>query len=514
MTNVIGLDCSHWQDNNSTPITFDFHKAKAAGAQFAIMKASQSVWSDEDYRINNANARAAGMIRGAYHFLVWEADPVAQADYFWSVIKADPGELPPVADFEWWKTTPGNALDILSRFLARLEQLCGRVPMIYTSAGFWNPYGSRDAKWARYPLWVAHYTTGAPIIPLPWTDYAIHQYTSKGDGKLYGAESAGIDLNRTSAAKLAALTGTIVTPEPKPEEPTMSYKNLPLGYITSNTTDAGWSNTGFAFFVGMAGNGDSDPNPNLKPIEVKAAELQKPFLALWDFHPQYYVSQQYGPDDAHWPPLAQDAPVNACINAIRNRDCKALIVRVMDNVNKLDGKPIDKLWMSYSAQVFCGRVSDWLKANKPGCRLILATSYPFIAANAPGISNWSDKYAWATTEQPALLDSYPIDTAKPGYLANNRWDLWLFHARLALAWRDTASLYSWLGFTSGTTPEEPTDPEPEPQTDVLKALALLSDKLDRVAAQVEALTAANANNHDEITGGLADLTADFDRVFK
>jgi len=195
MERVLGIDVSHWQDNISTPQRVDFAKAKAQGAQFVFIKASQATFRDRDIEINWQNAREAGLLRGAYHFLVWEVAPETQADFFCSVIGDDPGELPPVADFEWWKTTPPNALNILERFLNRVEANLGRIPMIYTAPGFWNPHGSKDAKWARYPLWIAHYGVYAPIVPKPWPTWNFWQYTSKGDGIAFGAESKDLDMN-------------------------------------------------------------------------------------------------------------------------------------------------------------------------------------------------------------------------------------------------------------------------------------------------------------------------------
>lgn len=207
-----GTDVSRWQDNPSTPQRIDFVKMQANGVEFVIMKASQALWTDRDFVYNWQAAKQTSLLRGAYHFLDWSADPLKQAEYFWSLLKDDPGELAPTCDFEWnpGADTPPDAISRLERFLERLEQLSGRIPMIYTSAGFWKPLGRYDVingvsvgraafdpRWIRYPLWVAHYTTGDPIIPTPWTTYAIHQYSSTGDGAAYGVESKGIDLDRS-----------------------------------------------------------------------------------------------------------------------------------------------------------------------------------------------------------------------------------------------------------------------------------------------------------------------------
>ena len=464
MATVIGCDISRWQDNNSTARKVDFAQMRSAGAAFVVCKASQSNWRDEDFLDYWQAAKAAGMIRGAYHFLMWSMAGATQAQYYWSVLQNDPGELPPIVDFETnpGVITPDSAVTVLRDFLSEIERLSGRVPMIYTSKGFWKPiWNSTGYNFARHPLWVAHYTTSTtPLIPAAWTTYAIHQYTSSGDGRAYGVESLEIDLNRTTDTTLSALARLPVVTEP---EGVPMYNGKPIGYLTEKE---GWTNPAFGFIVGKAGASDGEPNPQLKPIELQAASEKKPFLALWDFHPQYYIEAQYVPDDAHWPPLSQDKPYLKCIEAIQNRAPKAVIIRVQNSINALDGNTISPFWLSYSAQVFCGRVADWLARNKPACRLIVATSYPFLSQYAPGIVNWVDRYAQMVTDNaPALDASYPLESQKPGYLGNNAFSLWQYRSNLVLSMMDQAALESWLHFTPGTVEppvEPPVDPEPTP----------------------------------------------------
>ena len=62
---VLGIDCSKWKDDNSTPQQMDFFKAKAEGASFVFIKASQSTWLDSDFIYNWQAAKDAGLMRGA-----------------------------------------------------------------------------------------------------------------------------------------------------------------------------------------------------------------------------------------------------------------------------------------------------------------------------------------------------------------------------------------------------------------------------------------------------------------
>jgi lysozyme len=204
---IPGLDVSHWQNDKSTPQRMNFEKAKAAGAKFVFIKVSERGGMDEDFFYNWKTAKAAGIPRGGYHFLRWDISGLLQARIFCDLLKDDPGELPPVCDFEAPPKDgkyPSNAM--LAQFLEAVETILGKKPMIYTSPGFWNSYGKNkttgrfDASWSYYPLWIAHYTTAsAPQIPEPWkTDnktWSFWQHSAVGDGLKFGAESKGIDLN-------------------------------------------------------------------------------------------------------------------------------------------------------------------------------------------------------------------------------------------------------------------------------------------------------------------------------
>lgn len=205
---IPGIDVSHWQNDKSTAQKIDFKKAKAAGAEFVFIKVSERGSIDLDFEYNWQAAKDAGLLRGGYHFLRWNLTGLIQARIFCDIMKDDPGELPPVADYEAPPLSrpgkdplyPSNSL--LDQFLVEVESITNRRPMIYTSFGYWNTHGKMrgtnkfDAKWSYYPLWVAHYTKAdKPKIPSPWKDWVFWQYSATGNGPKYGAESKSIDLN-------------------------------------------------------------------------------------------------------------------------------------------------------------------------------------------------------------------------------------------------------------------------------------------------------------------------------
>jgi lysozyme len=67
---IWGIDISHWQQG------LDMELVKAEGYDFAVIKATEgpyrdgSHYADPSYRTHLESAEAAGLIVGAYHFLV------------------------------------------------------------------------------------------------------------------------------------------------------------------------------------------------------------------------------------------------------------------------------------------------------------------------------------------------------------------------------------------------------------------------------------------------------------
>ncbi len=216
--NIVGVDISKWDDAYETPQKINFEKMKAAGAAFVYFKVSQSNWADRVFLSSWQDAKTAGLLRGGYHYLDWTCSAVTQAIAFTKFLKPDPGELPPVCDFEHKPVPDGvDPRAELLAFLTHVEDGMGRVPAIYTSPGYWREFGSSSLSWSRFSLWVANWTSSPkPTIPLPWKSYIFWQYTCQGDGIAYGAESKSIDLNRFNGTmeELNTLAGIVNPPTP------------------------------------------------------------------------------------------------------------------------------------------------------------------------------------------------------------------------------------------------------------------------------------------------------------
>src|SRR5262245_49797633 len=87
-----GVDVSHYDG------TIDWAKVKAAGIDFAFMKATENLnFVDPTFATNWTNAGTAGVIRGAYHFFRASVDGAKQAEFFVQTTGLpEPGDLPPV----------------------------------------------------------------------------------------------------------------------------------------------------------------------------------------------------------------------------------------------------------------------------------------------------------------------------------------------------------------------------------------------------------------------------------
>jgi lysozyme len=196
---IIGCDVSKWQGLINWLIL-------ASKARFAIIKLIEGFALDPNGKTNWQQSKGL-LPRAGYCFFHPEMDGAEQASRFLSAFgnDFDFGEFGPCVDVEapTTKNAAGQTVVIpwsavwitsLRECLNVLEAVTGRVPIIYTGAWFWQPAIGNQAWAARYPLWVASYTQN-PIIPKPWEKALIHQYTSSGDGKAYGCQSTGLDLN-------------------------------------------------------------------------------------------------------------------------------------------------------------------------------------------------------------------------------------------------------------------------------------------------------------------------------
>ncbi|MDM5182089.1 GH25 family lysozyme [Massilia sp. DJPM01] len=196
-----GIDVSHFQGS------IDWQTV-AKQVDFAYAKASEgNSVTDPCFSVNYAAMRAAGIARGAYHFLHADVDGAEQARHFLGLLGTpQAGDLPPMLDVE--KACGMQCADIDSCALAWLTQVrkaLSCTPLIYSSRAFWNSNLAGCAALTDFPLWIAEYTSAAaPVLPQGVSGYTIWQHSQTG--KLDGiAGAVDLDLFNGSAQALAQL---------------------------------------------------------------------------------------------------------------------------------------------------------------------------------------------------------------------------------------------------------------------------------------------------------------------
>lgn len=192
---LLGIDVSHHNG------VLNWKKIKEAGVDFAYIKCTEGKsFFDPMFIKNVLGARSVGIPIGAYHFFHPDMDAKKQAEFFWSKIRDLNLDLIPVCDWEDHdKAGESKQVTQIEIFLKRLEELSGKVPMIYTGKWYIDQVDAKDPKkplpqWlARYPLWLSDYSPKTVAVPKPWTKYALLQVTE--EGMLPGYLGKKFDLN-------------------------------------------------------------------------------------------------------------------------------------------------------------------------------------------------------------------------------------------------------------------------------------------------------------------------------
>ena len=153
---VYGIDVSRHQGD------IDWEALKKgnhpdAPISFVYVKASEgSDFKDKKFEQNFENARKHGFMRGAYHYFSTTSSGVSQANLFISMVKLQPGDLPPVLDIEEKPKNKKKYIDEVKIWLKKVEEHYGVKPIVYASSKYKKKYLD-DPFFKEYPSWVAHY---------------------------------------------------------------------------------------------------------------------------------------------------------------------------------------------------------------------------------------------------------------------------------------------------------------------------------------------------------------------
>ncbi|MFE2647398.1 lysozyme [Streptomyces nigra] len=185
-----GHDVSSHQKN------VDWQAGRAKGARFVYVKATEShTYRNPYYGQQYDGSRAAGLVRGAYHFALPDrSSGRAQAAFFvrngggW---RPDGWTLPPALDIEYnpyskkhkcYGLRKTALVSWIRAFSDEVRRLTGRRPVIYTTAHWWNTCtGSSRAFAGDHALWVARYDAPTPgTLPSGWRAWTFWQYDNAG----------------------------------------------------------------------------------------------------------------------------------------------------------------------------------------------------------------------------------------------------------------------------------------------------------------------------------------------
>jgi GH25 family lysozyme M1 (1,4-beta-N-acetylmuramidase) len=181
-----GIDVSHHQDE------IDWTKVAGSGVRFAIAKATEGTgFVDPRFSTNRAEAMAAGVTFGAYHFArpdLHPFDAIPEADHYVDTAQLAPGNILPVLDLERsGDLTPARLTQWVLDWLGRVTERTGVKPMVYTSPNGWkdrmaDTTAIADAGYT--VLWVAHWGVTVPTLPAnDWqgNGWTIWQHSNCGD---------------------------------------------------------------------------------------------------------------------------------------------------------------------------------------------------------------------------------------------------------------------------------------------------------------------------------------------
>ena len=207
---ILAIDISHYQ---GTP---DFHAVKAAGIGLVVMKATESTtYTDPAVSANQANARAAGLTVGFYHF-ARATNAVAEADHFCNVLGSlTPGDIVALD----WEVPGSDPVGWSLAWLAHVESRLGVKPLIYM-----NKSAEANSDWGpvvrnNNGLWLADYDFAPQVVPNSshWPFVALKQYSDRG---VVSGIAGGVDLDvfEGDAAQLAkyGYQGQAPAPAPTP----------------------------------------------------------------------------------------------------------------------------------------------------------------------------------------------------------------------------------------------------------------------------------------------------------
>lgn len=190
--------------------TVDWNKVKAAGIDFAMIKATQGwgvgastknlrLFTDSKFKTNIVNAHNAGLKCGVYHYMTATTlkEAKEEAEYFLSVIAPYKSYIDTWVAVDVEDVSPARYCGKLSkielsnvtlRFLNLIKR-AGYKPMLYTNPNYLKYKFNSIDSFKNYDIWLAHYNVSTPMSV---NNLKVWQYSDKG--RVNGV-SGNVDMN-------------------------------------------------------------------------------------------------------------------------------------------------------------------------------------------------------------------------------------------------------------------------------------------------------------------------------
>lgn len=204
---TFGLDISHHQD-----LGLDLAQCRREGIEFVFIKSSEGAsFVDPEFATNLAEAKAAGQLVAAYHYVRSNASVAAQVA---NVQRTVPAGVPIIPDVE----ANSGGIAPVREFVDWLRAVGYSVPLLYLPRWYWQQLG-RPTLAGLPPLWSSRYPDNivgslqdewADVPATYWIGYGgleveVLQFTSST--RIAGHQPLDANAYRGTRDQLAALLG-------------------------------------------------------------------------------------------------------------------------------------------------------------------------------------------------------------------------------------------------------------------------------------------------------------------
>jgi lysozyme len=201
-----GLDVSHYDG------TINWVTVKGSGILWAYAKATEGLgYVDPTFPTHWAGMKAAGVVRGAYHFFHPDVNGKQQADFFLGTVgPIGATDLPPMLDWETTTATGSTAANNAQQFIDEIKAKTGRKTVVYTSPGLWSSFNIGGTAFGVDPLFVAHYrgctpsASCCPTMPSTWVNWVMWQFSATGRATGVSATMVDLDVFNGNLAQLTS----------------------------------------------------------------------------------------------------------------------------------------------------------------------------------------------------------------------------------------------------------------------------------------------------------------------